>query len=59
MALEMRIRCERCGSPLSQDGDAVICSHECTFCRTCGEAMAFTCPNCGGELLARPRRVGE
>ena len=57
MALEMRDRCERCGDGLTPDGDAFICSFECTFCASCEEAMAHVCPNCGGELVARPRRV--
>jgi hypothetical protein len=56
MALEMRTECERCGAPLAADGDARICSYECTFCAACaGELDA--CPNCGGELVPRPRRV--
>jgi hypothetical protein len=57
MALEMRAVCERCGNALAPDGDARICSHECTFCVACSEAMDQVCPNCGGELVARPRRV--
>jgi hypothetical protein len=57
MPLEMRERCERCGAELPADGDAVICSFECTFCRSCAEELAHACPNCGGELVARPRRV--
>jgi len=56
MALEMRPECERCSSPIAKDGDACICSFECTFCVACSEAMAATCPNCGGELVRRPRR---
>jgi len=56
MALEMRTVCERCGAPLERDGEAVICSYECTFCRPCGEAMNHVCPNCGGELVPRPKR---
>jgi hypothetical protein len=59
MALEMRAACERCDAALSRDGDAVICSFECTFCPDCGDAMAHVCPNCGGELVARPKRVSE
>ena len=58
MALEMRTECERCGAPLAEDGEARICSYECTFCPACSEAMAATCPNCGGELVPRPRRAG-
>jgi len=57
MALEMRTECERCGTALAPDDDAVICSFECTFCRPCAEAMDLCCPNCGGELVARPKRV--
>jgi len=58
MALEMRTTCERCGAALTVDGAARICSHECTFCPSCADAMEGICPNCGGELVARPRRTG-
>jgi uncharacterized protein len=57
MALEMRTACERCNAALAPDGEAVICSHECTFCRACGEVMDYVCPNCSGELVARPKRL--
>jgi hypothetical protein len=57
MTLEMRTKCERCGAGLAEDGNAVICSYECTFCRSCAVAMEFVCPNCGGELVARPKRA--
>ncbi|MFI1046528.1 DUF1272 domain-containing protein [Streptomyces griseoruber] len=58
MALEMRERCERCTTAaLPPDGPALICSYECTFCRPCGAALGGVCPNCGGELVARPRRA--
>ncbi len=53
----MRSTCERCETGLVQDGPAVICSFECTFCAPCGEAMADRCPNCSGELVPRPRRA--
>jgi len=56
MALEMRDRCERCGVGLAAGGEAFICSYECTFCRACGKAMDHVCPNCSGELVARPKR---
>jgi hypothetical protein len=56
--LEMRDKCERCDAPLAADGEARICSFECTFCTTCADAMDQRCPNCGGELVARPRRAG-
>lgn len=54
--LEMKSSCERCEKPLEQDGEAWICSYECTFCTPCVEEMNRICPNCGGELVARPRR---
>jgi uncharacterized protein len=56
MALEMRVECERCHAPLTPDGAALICSYECTFCPTCAAEAAHRCPNCGGELVPRPRR---
>ena len=52
----MRRRCERCGATLDDGGLAFICSYEYTFCVTCARAIDLTCPNCGGELAARPRR---
>jgi uncharacterized protein len=57
MALEMRAECERCGRTLDPDDPARICSYECTFCTECADAMDGVCPNCGGELVPRPRRV--
>jgi hypothetical protein len=57
--LEMRAACERCEAALDADGPAVICSYECTFCAPCGEAMEHKCPNCGGELVTRPRRPAQ
>jgi hypothetical protein len=53
----MRAGCERCGNALAPDGDARICSFECTFCVGCADAMDHVCPNCNGELVARPRRA--
>lgn len=56
MNLEMRRRCEKCTTALQSDGEAYICSFECTFCPACAAALRNTCPNCGGELVSRPRR---
>jgi uncharacterized protein len=53
----MRTECERCGAGLAPDGDALICSFECTFCAECGVQMERVCPNCGGELVPRPKRL--
>jgi hypothetical protein len=52
----MREQCERCGIRLVPDGDAYICSFECTFCVLCADELAHECPNCSGELVRRPRR---
>jgi len=56
--LELRPNCECCGCDLPPDSpDARICSFECTFCLECADnVLRSTCPNCGGELVARPRR---
>ena len=55
--LEMRDVCEKRSAHLAESGEAVICSFECTFCVDCGQLMEHRCPNCGGELARRPRRV--
>ncbi len=57
MALEMKSACEKCESPLAADGAAFICSYECSFCGPCTGDMDRICPNCGGELVPRPRRT--
>ena len=57
MTLEMKGECERCGVALAADGEARICSYECTFCAACAADMGHVCPNCAGELVARPRRA--
>jgi len=57
VALEMRSECERCRASLATDGGAAICSYECTFCEACAASLEHRCPNCGGELVRRPRRV--
>jgi hypothetical protein len=56
--LELRPNCECCDRDLPPDSaEAVICSFECTFCRSCAEGvLGGRCPNCGGELLRRPIR---
>ena len=56
MALEMKSACEKCQTTLSPSGVAYICSFECTFCANCVEQMNAVCPNCGGDLVRRPRR---
>jgi hypothetical protein len=59
--LQLRPNCECCDCDLPPDSvDARICSFECTFCRVCADGvLRGRCPNCGGELVARPRRPAE
>jgi two-component system, LytTR family, sensor kinase len=57
MQLQMKIRCGKCAAALEPDGYAHICSFECTFCSACASEFEGICPNCGGELLRRPRRL--
>jgi hypothetical protein len=59
--LQLRPNCECCDTDLTGDsGDAWICSFECTFCAKCAnETLRGQCPNCGGELVRRPRRSAE
>jgi hypothetical protein len=52
----MRKRCERCSVALNDEDPAHICSYECTFCPRCTAELQGVCPNCGGELVVRPRR---
>ena len=50
--------CECCDKNLPPEAtDARICSFECIFCADCAQRLlAGICPNCGGELVPRPRR---
>jgi hypothetical protein len=56
--MQLRPNCECCDVDLPGDSAAAyICSFECTFCADCAQGkLAGRCPNCGGELLRRPRR---
>src|SRR5437868_4423443 len=56
MHLEMKSRCEKCGDALLPNAEAYICSYECTLCPACATIAQGICPNCGGELIHRPRR---
>lgn len=55
----MRTSCENCGKHLSADSkEAMICSHECTFCISCVENdLNNVCPNCGGGFEKRPTLI--
>ena len=56
--LQLRPNCECCNRDLPPEStEARICSFECTFCSDCaGTKLKGICPNCGGELVVRPRR---
>ena len=56
--LELRPNCECCDRDLPPDSaEARICSYECTFCADCvANVLGGACPNCGGNLVARPIR---
>jgi hypothetical protein len=56
--LQLRPNCECCDRDLPPEStQAFICSFECTFCRDCAaNKLNHVCPNCGGELVGRPRR---
>ncbi|GAA3939959.1 DUF1272 domain-containing protein [Litoribacillus peritrichatus] len=55
--LKMKKHCEKCNAETGLQQEAYICSYECTFCKTCTEAMSCVCPNCAGELVRRPTRL--
>ncbi len=59
--LDLRPNCECCDKDLPPEApDAMICTFECTFCRTCAESvLKGQCPNCGGNFVARPIRPAE
>lgn len=59
--LQLRPNCECCNVDLPPDAlDARICAFECTFCASCAERhLGGKCPNCGGELVRRPRRPAD
>lgn len=56
--LALRPNCECCDRDLPpESGEARICTFECTFCADCAEGrLGGACPNCGGNLVARPIR---
>ena len=56
--LEMRPSCENCDKNLpNESNEAMICTHECTFCEACvKDILNNVCPNCGGGFEKRPTR---
>ncbi|MDH3440947.1 MAG: DUF1272 domain-containing protein [Gammaproteobacteria bacterium] len=59
--LALRPNCEHCDLDLPPEStEAMICTFECTFCRTCVETVyQGRCPNCGGNFESRPIRPAE
>lgn len=56
--LILKPNCECCDRDLAADSpEARICTFECTFCADCAdERLGGICPNCSGNLVARPIR---
>jgi uncharacterized protein len=53
--LDLHSDCECCDR--ADSSEALICSFECTFCRSCADhVLGGRCPNCAGELSVPPRR---
>ena len=59
--LELRPTCEHCNKALPPAStEAMICTYECTFCKTCVDTVIDNvCPNCGGGFCARPNRPSK
>ena len=56
--LKLKPNCECCDRDLPpESAEARICTFECTYCAGCAEnVLRGVCPNCGGNLVARPIR---
>jgi hypothetical protein len=56
--LDIRPTCEHCNKSLPFNSkEAMICTFECTFCKTCVDTiLKQVCPNCGGGFEKRPIR---
>lgn len=56
--LIIKPNCECCDKDLPVDSnEAMICSYECSFCKTCvDDILHNVCPNCGGGFSPRPIR---
>lgn len=56
--LEIIPNCEHCNKDLPNTAtDAMICSFECTYCKTCAlDIFENVCPSCTGNFVERPIR---
>jgi two-component system, LytTR family, sensor kinase len=57
--IQMKQQCEKCKAAISNEGEAYICSYECTYCPVCALSLLHACSKCGGELVPRPRRTSS
>lgn len=59
--LEIRPNCEHCNKSLPNTAtEAMICSFECTYCKTCAlEIFENVCPSCFGNFVERPIRPSK
>ncbi|MCL4129349.1 UNVERIFIED_CONTAM: hypothetical protein GTU68_049557 [Idotea baltica] len=59
--LEIRPNCEHCNTSLPNTStEAMICSFECTYCKTCAlEIFENVCPSCSDNFVERPIRPSK
>ncbi|MEO9869683.1 DUF1272 domain-containing protein [Ekhidna sp.] len=58
--LEIRPTCENCNKSLPANStEAMICTFECTFCKSCVDLFQNVCPNCSGGFVPRPVRPAD
>lgn len=57
--LNMKLSCDRCGRHLPEDGEALVCPDECTYCAECAAEANNVCKNCGAELNRWVRMKNE
>ncbi|WP_218139596.1 DUF1272 domain-containing protein [Thalassotalea agarivorans] len=55
----MKTECQQSQATTLENGEAYICSYECTFCTPCAVSFDYICPNCQGELVPRPKRAAQ
>ena len=57
--MELKIKCEKCESPLKTNDVAYLCSYECTYCKKCTIELKNKCQNCQGKLEDRRIKVNQ
>jgi ribosomal protein S18 acetylase RimI-like enzyme len=56
MSIKNQCETPNCPSLLSPSSLAYHCTFQCTFCPKCADQYDDLCPNCGNELVLRPRK---